>query len=63
MAVTALLRESHPLNKPLTALFMSKAPALYKAVIVLQRHTTALLRGPYCTLYEWYFNTRYKLLF
>lgn len=47
-AVTALLRESHTLNKAVTAVFTSKAAARYKAVIVL-RHTTALLRDPYCT--------------
>jgi len=46
-AVTALLRESHTLNKAVTAVFTSKAAARYKAVIVL-RHTTALLRDPYC---------------
>ena len=46
-AVTALLRESHALNKALTALFTSTAAARYKAVIVLW-HTTALLRDPYC---------------
>ena len=45
-AVTALLRESHTLNKAVTAVFTSKAAARYKAVIVL-RHTTALLRDPY----------------
>ena len=44
-AVTALLRESHTLNKAVTAVFTSKAAARYKAVIVL-RHTTALLRDP-----------------
>ena len=49
-AVTALLRESHTLNKAVTAVFTSKAAARYKAVIVL-RHTTALLRDPYCTCY------------
>ena len=48
-AVTALLRESHTLNKAVTAVFTSKAAARYKAVIVL-RHTTALLRDPYCIL-------------
>ena len=47
-AVTALLRESHTLNKAVTAVFTSKAAARYKAVIVL-RHTTALLRDPYWT--------------
>ena len=47
-AVTALLRESHTLNKAVTAVFTSKAAARFKAVIVL-RHTTALLRDPYCT--------------
>ena len=47
-AVTALLRESHTLNKAVTAVFTSKAAARYKAVIVL-RHTTALLRDPYCS--------------
>ena len=48
-AVTALLRESHTLNKAVTAVFTSKAAARYKAVIVL-RHTTALLRDPYCSV-------------
>ena len=46
-AITALLRESHTLNKAVTALFTSKAAALNKAVIVLW-HTTALLRDPHC---------------
>ena len=49
-AVTALLRESHTLNKAVTAVFTSKAAARYKAVIVL-RHTTALLRDPYCMVF------------
>ena len=50
-AVTALLRESHTLNKAVTAVFTSKAAARYKAVIVL-RHTTALLRDPYCIVFS-----------
>ena len=54
-AVTALLRESHTLNKAVTAVFTSKAAARYKAVIVL-RHTTALLRDPYCNVF---FSTYY----
>ena len=53
-AVTALLRESHTLNKAVTALFTSKAASLNKAVIVLW-DTTALLRDPYCnTMYPVY---------
>ena len=62
-AVTALLRESHTLNKAVTAVFTSKAAARYKAVIVL-RHTTALLRDPYCIYIKyqiyWHSNTPKK---
>ena len=57
-AVTALLRESHTLNKAVTAVFTSKAAARYKAVIVL-RHTTALLRDPYCNAV----STRTRIVF
>ena len=65
-AVTALLRESHTLNKAVTAVFTSKAAARYKAVIVL-RHTTALLRDPYCTsklVYQvpWYYLVVYGMV-
>ena len=42
---TALLRESHTLDKAETALFTSKASSLNKAVIVLW-HTTAVIERP-----------------
>ena len=65
-AVTALLRESHTLNKAVTAVFTSKAAARYKAVIVL-RHTTALLRDPYCIFHTFFprdfCNSRYAFHF
>ena len=57
-AVTALLRESHTLNKAVTALFTSKAAALNKAVIVLW-HTTALLRDPHCSTVDTPTNGQY----
>ena len=59
-AVTALLRESHTLNKAVTAVFTSKAAARYKAVIVL-RHTTALLRDPYCNNTQQNKNTKHEI--
>ena len=39
------MRESHTLNKAVTALFTSNAASLTKAVTALW-HTTAFLRGP-----------------